>query len=326
MGWQVVNQFNQIVLFGPNEGLYIYSSTPANGNLIGTVGLNAPGHDQFGNPTLPGDVSYNPGNFAIQNFNGELSFYVWHGAPLNSWGSSVIVVGLTPHLHNAAIVPGVWDLQLNAGSGNIYLPAVDLLFAAAGANYNTGLVGATAVGQLELDSPQETATDTAAQMFLQSAAVTTIFPQMLIGTGTLLNAPFLLSQGNNPNLPNKVATDTWQTIAAGSFLNGWTQGATGVGRYAMLPQGIATAGVIGNFAHIDLDAVPGTLTDGTAIFNIPAPYRPIANKNIPVGTRGATAPSNNAPFVQVTTSGNVNIFSAPATATSIRVNGSYPLN
>ncbi len=52
---------NTVVVSGSGEGVFVYSGTPANGNLIATI-TSAPGTDGFGNAYVGGITAYNGAN------------------------------------------------------------------------------------------------------------------------------------------------------------------------------------------------------------------------------------------------------------------------
>lgn len=49
---------NKIVVFGPDQGIFVYSGTPALGNLIASLGVETGGTDSVGNAYMAGDSSY----------------------------------------------------------------------------------------------------------------------------------------------------------------------------------------------------------------------------------------------------------------------------
>lgn len=55
-------------------GVYTYSSTPGVGNLISSTGVQTAGTDPFGNHTLEGNASYQPG-FANAMIGGAILYY-----------------------------------------------------------------------------------------------------------------------------------------------------------------------------------------------------------------------------------------------------------
>lgn len=170
-------------------------------------------------------------------------------------------------------------------------------------------------GQLELDSSLTGNTDVAAILQLQSKLLTGGVPTVSIPGNTIL-----VSTGGTAVNPTEISTDSWQPVSG--FVNGWSAGGTGNSRYAKMPIGASN----GNMVHMELNLVPGTLTDSTVMFTVPASYRPATNQNLVAATKGSTAAGTNDPFIQVKTDGSVICNSFPSTTTSVRVNGMYPLN
>lgn len=78
MGWSSQAQIAQLVIIEGNaDGLFVYSGTPAAGNLIGSI-VPAAGTDQYGNTYLPGVTDYNQiaggAVNAVQMNQGQLTF------------------------------------------------------------------------------------------------------------------------------------------------------------------------------------------------------------------------------------------------------------
>jgi Right handed beta helix region len=66
---------NKVIIFGSGGGLFVYSGTPAYGNLIQSITASA-GTDPYGNSYLGGDTSYSNDPFGsyIQELEGNLVF------------------------------------------------------------------------------------------------------------------------------------------------------------------------------------------------------------------------------------------------------------
>jgi hypothetical protein len=121
-------------------GAFFYSGVPANGNLIGTAFVNAPGTDSFGNAYVAGFTSYDPvlGTF-IQMFNGSMVTGLLSAAP----GGLLPEIGLSGT--NDALV-------LESGQqGGPFMNAVDLTLQPR--DGSLGFVGglATFNGSVEID-------------------------------------------------------------------------------------------------------------------------------------------------------------------------------
>lgn len=70
---------NKIVVFGPDQGIFVYSGTPAAGNLIETAGIESPGTDDFGNAYLSGSTTYSDDSgiwLASNNNGGIFNFFI----------------------------------------------------------------------------------------------------------------------------------------------------------------------------------------------------------------------------------------------------------
>jgi hypothetical protein len=66
---------NKVIVSGPGEGVFSYSSSPpAAGTLVGTAGIASAGSDPYGNQYLAGTSSYGPG-FAVSMIGGALLYY-----------------------------------------------------------------------------------------------------------------------------------------------------------------------------------------------------------------------------------------------------------
>lgn len=85
---------NRVIVFGPNGGVFVYSSTPASGNLIASI-AGAAGSDRYGNAYLPGVVSYFQGAgvyLAIQMYHAQIAFW-WSVTEAGPWTQTVTVQG-----------------------------------------------------------------------------------------------------------------------------------------------------------------------------------------------------------------------------------------
>lgn len=111
---------------------------------------------------------------------------------------------------------------------------------------------------------------------------------------------------------NAGAAETWHNA---TLLNGWTNRGAG----------FPTAGyrrlAIANCAMLCGQILPGTLTDNTVIFNVPAGYRPASKVAFAVGG----AAGKPAAIMAVDTSGDVSILQAAA-ATALQFSQVYPLD
>lgn len=133
-------------------------------------------------------------------------------------------------------------------------------------------------------------------------------------TGASTLSGVVTATGGTPANPTKITTDTWQPINV--FSNGWSATAGVSQRYRTQP-----------FVGVWLDVVitPGTLTDFTLMFNVPALYRPLTTKFVTASTAGGTAITNG-PAARIDAGGNVECVGLPAGCTQMRINGFYPLD
>lgn len=113
-GGQIVRA-RQVIVSGPNSGVYAYSSNPpAFGTLISTDGIAVAGTDAVGNATLQGNSSYLPGaTYSAVNMNGgQLRFYTAPGAagPWTLIGSLVIALSGSTLVLNFSALSGAINI------------------------------------------------------------------------------------------------------------------------------------------------------------------------------------------------------------------------
>jgi hypothetical protein len=80
----------QVIVFGPNDGIFVYNGTPALGNLI-WADVPATGLDPFGNVVFQGSFSYVPSGTALASFVSGLNFgnlYIGTGSGMALVGGS----------------------------------------------------------------------------------------------------------------------------------------------------------------------------------------------------------------------------------------------
>ena len=195
----------------------------------------------------------------------------------------------------AAMDDGIVELSLSGWFNQAFIEA------AGGPGVGAAMVFA---------SGQKTSLDVAGQMELESSVASGLgVPRLSLADNVVLR-----SVGGTAANPTLITTDSPQAISV--FSNGWSAIAGGSQFYELLSSGLV---------KLVLDVAPGTLTDGTTICNIPAPYRPATTTRVlTAGTRGGTA-ATNGPMVEILTSGSVQAFSMPAGTTQVHVNGDYAL-
>lgn len=75
--WNSQNVLPLVIIYStgsPNSGLFIYSTTPGVGNLIGSI--TTASADPYGNKTIPSAIAfYNPAGLAVAMVAGALFFY-----------------------------------------------------------------------------------------------------------------------------------------------------------------------------------------------------------------------------------------------------------
>lgn len=138
MGWQtfsVVQLFAGDTIINPT-GLFVYSGTPAAGNLIFSI-VNAAGTDQFGNATQAGATAYSSSTVFAQLVNGAIQ--VQGAAGQNSpglfsasgvAGEVAISSGLATGLDSSANI--IVDSSVASGIANTFIS-----LQAAKVNLNT---------------------------------------------------------------------------------------------------------------------------------------------------------------------------------------------
>ncbi len=129
----------QVIVGGPNGGVFVYSTTPAAGKLIGSV-AGAAGTDPYGNAYLAGTTSYLPGaTYSAVSLNGgAVQFYTapGFGGPWSFVGSVIIA------LSGSTLVINFTNLS---GAINTPQPAIGGLPLASPAPTSYGVVWGTEV-------------------------------------------------------------------------------------------------------------------------------------------------------------------------------------
>lgn len=124
-----------------------------------------------------------------------------------------------------------------------------------------------------------------------------------------------IQPGSNP-----AVVETWHNM---TLQNGWTVGGGGIAQYKLNPD---------NTVSIRLaNVVPGTVTSGTVLWNIPTGYfNPswAGTQNFVVGTTvSSSVANNNTPFLAARAGGTLTVQSLPANLSNIFVNAvRYPLD
>lgn len=269
-----------IITTAPNSGLLIYSGTqPMAGNLVGSISP-AGGTDPYGNVY--------PAGF--------------------QFSSGALKSALTVGLFQGALVP---LFQLFTGAVDEALPFHVIVAAAASSGpYVASIVGPAnsgvqdAVG-IQLVSGDNASADAFGQIFYDTAFVTgtgTRFFMIEWGVGGVTLSPVAsitaLAPGSGTSIANPPAAESWHGLA---YSNGWSDFGSGYqpGRYRLEPTG---AGIV----RLDGMIKPGTYTNGTTIFTLPAGYRPAAKHRFVLQADSATTGANMLEL-DVTTGGVVSV-------------------
>lgn len=280
----VRGQFSGTDFIINSSGTFLYSGTPASGNLIGSW-TSASGTDAFGN-------SYQAG-LTLYSASGTINLFgtvaTWKATPSNS------------------------RIDIQVGGGSVlqeYIPA-----DVGGVTWNPGSSGATLASRLGtntpetfLQSPNNTANPgQAAQLQLYGAPQTS--------NGDVLSEAIVIAARMWADVTTGWITgawaklsETWQTPSVGT---GWATGPSGGTVQAVQYRRDAEDNLI------IVGAVHSTSTTPAAtIFNLPAGYRPKITQRSPgVSNSAGTATAR---FAEVNSNGNVSI-NANLTTTSTDV-------
>jgi hypothetical protein len=123
---------NKVIVFGANGGIFVYSGTPAGGNLIYSIAPST-GTDQVGNNYLAGETSYNNGLATPIAYNlnlGQVTWYTFGGGNPGATFTAVTQINLAREGLGGAYGIGVHNL-------------IDLVNDAAG---GSSLIENTALG------------------------------------------------------------------------------------------------------------------------------------------------------------------------------------
>jgi hypothetical protein len=179
-----------VIVYGPGPAIYVYSGTPALGNLIGSW-AGAAGTDPFGNATQANFTVYGPSGSYIN---------------ITSLGGINPVIQLRPeNVTHANVIPQANGNAVNAG-------------------------GAAEQEELFLSSGKAGGDDMAIQLYSESADLTTAMATYLLEAGgtilhtvnkliTNIATPITATAGTT-SAPTNIVSDTWHQ--ATSFNNGWT--------------------------------------------------------------------------------------------------------
>jgi hypothetical protein len=196
------------------------------------------------------------------------------------------------------------DMKLPRAGGIDYSPA----FVEA-ANFGSPNFNGYILARSPLATTQTTGTDDARVMII-NRSTNGVAPSsvdiradqfQIYGRINLANSSGVLVTPATPKI-EAVLTGTVETWHAVVFQNGWSNvgGVNVTAQYRQVacpPQCVQLVGTI----------APGTKTDGTILFNLPAGYRPAHDQFFPLATNGA-AGGGTTPQVSVAQNGDVKVF------------------
>lgn len=258
-GWQIQQngnaQFNNLTIRGTffgldfiinSSGIFIYSGTPALGNLVGSWAPVA-GNDSFGNAYMQDFTTYNPGTSGKINVNRNAAaggntgvlFYAPGATKINA----AVPTQVSGRATNTGAVNEVEILQLTSGQSSSLFSADLALFSESA----------------------DTTIPAQMQATLAGALMWTLLP-----TQWNVNIPISCTLGT-PTTPS-VITNGGYTRIASPFSNGWVSGGGGTDAngiiYRMLNDG--------NY-EVWFDIINPAAQVNSVITNLPAPFRPQKN-------------------------------------------------
>lgn len=269
---EIRGTFNGTDFIINSSGLFLYSGTPAAGNLItslvpGTVSVT----DPFGNTAQPGITVGSSSNTQIQIL-------------------SIANAGIINALFNNASFS---NFQIQAIAGSF---AQILLQGPA-----TTVVGFRDKVAIELNSANTPGSGNASMVMGYADDAGTLHTYLTVdaaGTHSNVTASVIATKPGTGTGPTNAATpEAWHSAA---LVNGWTGGGFGL-KYRLLPFGDGLVEIAG-------DLINATATGNSICFTLPAGYRPSTAQNFPAAWNHPQA-SNSAtpPWVFVNTNGDVQI-------------------
>lgn len=331
MGWN--NSVFELLIVsaggGPFTGLFVYSPAPGNGNLIASITASN-GTDPFGNGFDAGIVSYSGLNTAILNAS-SLSLFAGiteratlstsHFTVFNSSGATIYDIDLTRtaqflYADTGSAVQGalVVSQAQNGGTdqfGNAYVAGETDYFNAGGV---FGIV-ATQLWSGAI-AWQKAATAAGPYSALSTMQVSQSFASPILSVAMFSPITGLALQGGNLEAIVGGAIETWHVVGAGGqppFLNSFSAGGTAP-RFQFEPIG---GGRVRLSGAVNTGVVTGA---NTAMFTLPAGYRPARNLNF-VTQNNLAAYTLGSSSVQVTTAGDVQLVPAGAAGKFVVLDG-----
>lgn len=253
------------------------------------------------------------------------------GAPLGAvigapGGSSV---GMIPAIGSTLLVDGVATatinsaLQMETGAASELTPAssASVVFNEGAANEQlgqltvSGLNGNSAQAVLMTSQSADATINGSIKHGGITPGITTTYAFTTMHS--MYPASQLLQLGSGFQLvtttPGGTVSESWHNLSLGA---GWT----GTFQYTLVPLGH------GGAVMIDVNIVPGTVTDATSLGTIPAAYRPIAVKRVACDTDGGPkSTGGNVPSIRIQAGGDVAVFGVSTAASFLVGCGIYPL-
>lgn len=335
MGW-TSDVARQVIVDGSasGDGVFVYNGTPASGNLIVSIAAEA-GTDPYGN-TYPQGLFVSAGIIEGGTFVGNdfiinsSGVFFYNGTPAaGNLVLSIAAAAGTDQFGNAYLA----DLEILGPNGSFINLADNgtvaaLIFNPQSVTHQTdnpqiisAAVNAGAVNELDsliMGSGKNGGSDAALQLFAESAD-STIAATAVIEFGGSVSCFISLASGIVACQPGTTDTpETWHNM---SLSSGWTLNTGGFAQYKLMPDNTVAI----RFGGLK----PGTFTDGTELWAIPAGYVPgfIGTQSFPIAVSYSTAPAfGSTAEVVFKNSGQMQCFNLRGTITSIAGSMRYPLD
>lgn len=318
-----------------SSGIFIYSGTPANGNLIGSW-AGASGTDTFGN-SYPQGINITKGAISGTSLTGgTITGTTFNGTNFVMNSSGAFFYNGTPALGNLS--QSITDGNGTDGFGNTYLQGITTYSPISGSvtgtiavtsvdatvtfYYSTSTTGSgtwretgqilcqpttsnTGPNVLLFEALDNTGSSTLASIELNADPTT---PQFKVEAGALIST---LGTVTNPSL---ITTDAWHGATLTTPGN-WTINASP--EYKLYPDN--TVGISG-----ELTAAANVATQAN-LLTLPTAYRPATAQRITACTNNGTT-SVAACLITISTAGVVQTIPAIATGNTLNLNIRFPLD
>lgn len=321
-----------LVIDGPAGGVFVYSGTPALGNLIGSW-AGAAGTDALGN-TYPQGLSVTMGQISGSVFLGadfiinNSGIFIYMGAPANGnllislagaggtdGFSNAYFQGLTVYGPSGARI----QLEDNGAQAALTLTPAGVTSnnippQVIAGSVNTGAVNE--ISELAVLSGKENSNADAGLQLQSAPADASALALAFIEFGGAAESYFAPGFGIRPRQPGTLGTiEFWHTM---TLLNSWTVGSGGFAQYKLMPD---------NTVLIRLNnLVPGTIADGTTIWTAPTGYIPSSHQKLPLIVQYSVAPAyGGMPFLY-TNGSALEVFDLRGTVSDIHATAVYALD